>query len=76
MGQKLKDLSIEICPDKVHLCPVTAHAARMKTENMTAVPRLLLLRTPKVNAVITLDSCGLAALPVFQNVTEKRTYGW
>ncbi|GFY60711.1 GRANULINS domain-containing protein [Trichonephila inaurata madagascariensis] len=23
MGQKLKDLSIEICPDKVHLCPVT-----------------------------------------------------
>ncbi|GFQ89794.1 hypothetical protein TNCT_343021 [Trichonephila clavata] len=44
-------------------------AAGAKTENSSAVPRLLRWPTPKVSAATILDSCGLAALPVFLNVT-------
>ncbi|GFV61107.1 uncharacterized protein TNCV_1972821 [Trichonephila clavipes] len=28
MGQNLKDLDIEICPDKLHLCPGTAECCK------------------------------------------------
>ncbi|GFQ97492.1 uncharacterized protein TNCT_67281 [Trichonephila clavata] len=39
MGQKLKDLSIEICPDKVHLCPVTAPCCKNEDGKYDCCPK-------------------------------------
>ncbi|GFU29589.1 uncharacterized protein NPIL_592611 [Nephila pilipes] len=39
MGQTLKDLDIEICPDKVHLCPGTAECCKGEDGKYDCCPK-------------------------------------
>ncbi|GFR28806.1 uncharacterized protein TNCT_520031 [Trichonephila clavata] len=39
MGQNLKDLDIEICPDKLHLCPGTAECCKKDDGKWDCCPK-------------------------------------
>ncbi|GFQ89796.1 uncharacterized protein TNCT_343031 [Trichonephila clavata] len=39
MGQNLKDLDIEICPDKLHLCPGTAECCEKDDGKWNCCPK-------------------------------------
>ncbi|GFU20932.1 uncharacterized protein TNCV_3005061 [Trichonephila clavipes] len=39
MGQTLKDLNIEICPDKLHLCPGTAECCKKDEGKWDCCPK-------------------------------------
>ncbi|GBL76330.1 hypothetical protein AVEN_234572-1 [Araneus ventricosus] len=39
MGQSLKDLGIEVCPDKLHLCPGTAECCQKEDGKWGCCPK-------------------------------------
>ncbi|GBL76320.1 hypothetical protein AVEN_234564-1 [Araneus ventricosus] len=39
MGQRLKDIGIEICPDQFHLCPATAECCQTESGDWNCCPK-------------------------------------
>ncbi|GIY35082.1 uncharacterized protein CEXT_654051 [Caerostris extrusa] len=39
MGQKLKEMGVEICPDKLHLCPATADCCQKEDGKWDCCPK-------------------------------------
>ncbi|GIY29513.1 uncharacterized protein CDAR_575641 [Caerostris darwini] len=39
MGQKLKEMGVEICPDKIHLCPATADCCEKENGKWDCCPK-------------------------------------
>ncbi|GFY60709.1 uncharacterized protein TNIN_328961 [Trichonephila inaurata madagascariensis] len=69
MGQNLKDLDIEICPDKLHLCPGTAECCKKDDGKWDCCPKAAVPIAGNEIAVINWDSSGPAALLLFPNAT-------
>ncbi|PRD32129.1 UNVERIFIED_CONTAM: hypothetical protein NCL1_21409 [Trichonephila clavipes] len=52
MGQNLKDLNIEICPDKLHLCPGTAECCKKDDGKWDCCPKAAVPIAGKAHEII------------------------
>ncbi|PRD28205.1 UNVERIFIED_CONTAM: hypothetical protein NCL1_33138 [Trichonephila clavipes] len=59
MGQTLKDLDIEICPDNVHLCPGTAECCKGEDGKYDCCPKASVPIAGRGTVATNWDSSGL-----------------
>ncbi|GIY79556.1 uncharacterized protein CEXT_659041 [Caerostris extrusa] len=66
MGQSLKEMGIEICPDKLHMCPATADCCEKDNGKWDCCPKTNGLTQFQASAASIWDSNGPAALPAYK----------
>ncbi|PRD32127.1 UNVERIFIED_CONTAM: hypothetical protein NCL1_21407 [Trichonephila clavipes] len=67
MGQTLKDLDIEICPDNVHLCPGTAECCKGEDGKYDCCPKAAVPIAGRGTVATNWDSSGLAVPHLYLN---------
>ncbi|PRD32128.1 UNVERIFIED_CONTAM: hypothetical protein NCL1_21408 [Trichonephila clavipes] len=67
MGQTLKDLDIEICPDNVHLCPGTAECCKGENGKYDCCPKASVPIAGRGTVATNWDLFGLAVPLLYLN---------